>query len=363
MKISDFIFQFTPTNMSRTDSLCRVRIFFNENTTYTLLTNIDGKYSPASVTNFIEHIRKQLIEKGFIQDNTFIVEHYEDRLSGYGTFDLVTFGSGGSPSWEKISLEKVSERFGCDHQELVDKTLKNKRLFNQLELLHETIRPFTTNTWIESYAVLSRRYKIIDNAITKSELSKFLAGNPIERELASFFKRDLAFFADLYAMPSEEYIVIPELNIENGFVDYAIFSGRSRMDVTLIEIKGANFDLMGSTGYHNFSYKTNEALQQVRGRQGTIIRDYPKFREYFHYIREMIETDRHKFEAFCGPKGKLLVDPNKDINIRTVVIAGRSKNDLEESIERQNLERNASLPLRLESWDSLLNKLSGQRAS
>jgi len=77
----------------------------------------------------------------------------------------------------------------------------------------------------------------------------------------------------------------------------------------------------------------------------------------------MIETDKHKFETFCGPKGKLLVDPNKDVNIRTVVIAGRSKNDLEESIERHNLERNSSLPLRLESWDSLLNKLSGQRAT
>jgi hypothetical protein len=46
-----------------------------------------------------------------------------------------------------------------------------------------------------------------------------------------------------------------------------------------------------------------------------------------------------------------------------VVIAGRSKNDLEESIERHNLERHTSLPLRLESWDSLLNKLSGERAT
>lgn len=363
MKINDFIFQFTPTNLSRTDSLCRVRIFLKENTMHALLTNIDEKYSPASVTNSVEHIRTQLIEKGFISDNTLIIEHYEDRLSGYGSFYRVTFGPGGSPKWESISIDKISERFGCNHQELVDKTLKNKRLFNEIERLHETIRPFTTNTWIEDYAVLSRRYKIMDKAITKSELAEFLADNPIERELAKFFKRDLAFFADMYAFPSEEYIVVPELKIEEGFVDYAIFSGRSRMDITLIEIKGANFDLMGSTGYHNISYKTNEALQQVRGRQGTIIRNYQKFREYFHGIREMIETDKHKFEAFCGPKGKLLFDPNKDVNIRTVVIAGRSKNDLEESIERHNLERNSSLPLRLESWDSLLNKLSGQRAT
>lgn len=115
----------------------------------------------------------------------------------------------------------------------------------------------------------------------------------------------------MYAFPSEEYIVVPELKIEEGFVDYAIFSGRSRMDVTLIEIKGANFDLMGSTGYHNFSYKTNEALQQVRGRQGTIIRNYQKFRKYFHGIREMIETDKHKFEAFADQKENYWLIPIK----------------------------------------------------
>lgn len=363
MKISDFIFQFTPTNLSRTDSLCRVRIFANKNNTYALLTDIDGKYSPASVTNSIEYIREQLIVKGFISNNTLIVEHYEDKLSGYGSFDSVIFGPGGSPNWESITIEKVSERFGCDCQELLDKTLKNKRLFDQLERLHEAIRPFATNSWIENYAVLARRYKIKDNAITKSELAALLAENPKERELAAFFKRDLAFFADLYAMPSEEYIVIPELNIEEGFVDYAILSGRSRMDVTLIEIKGANFDLMGSTGYRNFSYKTNEALQQERGREGNIIRNYPKYREYFHQVREAAETGKQNFQAFCGPKGKLQVDSDKDINIRMVVIAGRSKNDLEESIERHNLERHTSLPLRLESWDSLLNKLSGERAT
>ncbi len=361
MKTSDFIFQFTPANMTRTDNLCRVRLFVNKQNMYALITDVDSKYSPASVINFIENIKEQLIEKGYISESTIIITHDEDRVSGYGSFEIVTFGRNGSAEWHDSTLDKVSELLGCLRQELLDKTLKNKRLFNQLEQLHHLIRPFTKDTYIENYGVLSRRYKIKDNAITKTELAAFLSGAPSEKELATFFKRDLAFFADLYAYPSEEYIVVPELKIEEGFVDYAIFSGRSRMDVTLIEIKGANFDLMGSTGYRNFSYKTNEALQQVRGREGTIIRDYPKFREYFHEICKAVETGSHGHKAFCGPKGKLLVDPKKDINIRMIVIAGRSKNDLEESIERHNLERNTSLPLRVESWDSLLNKISGDR--
>ena len=85
--------------------------------------------------------------------------------------------------------------------------------------------------------------------------------------------------------------MLPELNIEEGFVDYAILSGRSRMDITLIEIKGANFDLMSSTGYRNFSYKTNEALQQVRGREGSIIRDYPKFQDQRGIERKCIRRN------------------------------------------------------------------------
>ena len=40
MKISDFIFQFTPTNLSRTDSLCRVHIFMNAEYTYALITDL-----------------------------------------------------------------------------------------------------------------------------------------------------------------------------------------------------------------------------------------------------------------------------------------------------------------------------------
>ena len=361
MKISDFIFQYTPANMMRTDSLCRVRLFVNAEKLYALITDVGGKYCPASVINFIENIKEQLIQRGYISESTILITHDEDTLSGYGSFDLVTFGRNNSARFHDSSLEKVSELLGCSHRELLDKTLKNRRLFDQLEQRHHLIRPFTRDTYIENYGVLSRRYKIKDTTITKSELAAFLADNPSERALAAFFKRDLAFFADLFAYPAEEYIVVPELKIEEGFVDYAILSGRSRMDVTLIEIKGANFDLMGSTGYRNFSYKTNEALQQVRGREGTIIRDYPRYRAYFHEIREAVETGNNRHQAFRGPKGKLEVDPDKDINIRLVVIAGRSQNDLEESIERHNLERHTSLPLRLESWDSLLNKISGDR--
>lgn len=128
------------------------------------------------------------------------------------------------------------------------------------------------------------------------------------------------------------------------------------MDVTLIEIKGANFNLMNQSGYNNLSQKTNEAIKQVRERISVIYRDYGRFRNYFHEVRDHVENGSRFTNALIGPGGKLNVDPDKDINIRSVVIAGRSKNDLEESRQRHNIEITTSPPIRLESWDSLINK-------
>ncbi|WP_340613648.1 Shedu anti-phage system protein SduA domain-containing protein [Xenorhabdus thailandensis] len=361
MKVSDFIFQFQPNNYSHEDALCRVRVFVNEQIQFALLTDLGEKSGPTSVTNSVEYIRQQLVTKGFIYHDTIIIEHYEDKYSGYGTFDIVTFSNSNAPSWEKTTLEKTQKMLNCPHKELLDNSLKNKRLFEQIENLHQSLYPFTKKTYVEEPDVISKRLKIRNSTISKSELIDFIKNNPIERDISNFLRNDLSLFADLYAHPSEEYIVLPELMVGNGFVDFVVLSGRSRMDVTLIEIKGANFNLMNSSGYNNFSQKTNEAIQQVRERIGTIYRDYPRHREYFHKVREAVETGSNIHNALCGPKGKLSVSPDKDINIRTVVIAGRSKNDIEESKQRHNVEMTSSPPIRLESWDSLLNKLPNNR--
>ncbi|CAI9388462.1 hypothetical protein CITSP_00496 [Citrobacter sp. T1.2D-1] len=356
MKVSDFIFKFKPNDYSHEYSLCRVRIFLHANTQFSLLTDLDDK-SPTSVTNSVEHIRKQLIDEGFIYNDTKIIEHYEEGFSGYGSFDIVTFDHNNSPNWEKTTLKKAQLMLGCSYEELLDGTLKNERLFKKIEYFYQQLYPYTKKTYVEDSNIITRRLLIKEHSILKKEISDFIKTNPTEREIAEFLKKDLSFFASFYANPKEEYIVLSELKIANGFVDYVIFSGRSRMDVTLIEIKGANFNLMNQSGYGNLSQKTNEAIQQVRERISVIYRgDYEKYRNYFHEIREQVETGSGFSNALLGPRGKLSVDPNKDINIRSVVIAGRSNNDLEESKQRHNVEITSSPPIRLESWDSLINK-------
>ncbi|WP_090122154.1 Shedu anti-phage system protein SduA domain-containing protein [Kosakonia arachidis] len=225
-----------------------------------------------------------------------------------------------------------------------------------MEYLRQQLYPYTKKSYVEDSSIITKRLLIKERSILKTEIANFIETNPTEREIAEFLKKDLSFFASFYANPKEEYIVLPELQIANGFVDYVILSGRSRMDVTFIEIKGANFNLMNQSGYGNLSQKTNEAIQQVRERISVIYRDYKKYRKYFHEVREQVETGTGFSNALIGPRGKLSVDPDKDINIRSVVIAGLSNNDLEESKQRHNVEFTSSPPIRLESWNSLINK-------
>ncbi|TOA12213.1 hypothetical protein CGK32_24485, partial [Vibrio parahaemolyticus] len=86
-------------------------------------------------------------------------------------------------------------------------------------------------------------------------------------------------------------------------------------------------------------------------------RDYNDFRKIFLDIKNKVESGEQIHNSLVGPKGKLQVDDNKDINIHTVVIAGRGKADYDESRKRQDLEYNTKPPIRLESWDSFINKM------
>ncbi|HEI8867741.1 TPA: DUF4263 domain-containing protein [Serratia odorifera] len=117
------------------------------------------------------------------------------------------------------------------------------------------------------------------------------------------------------------------------------------------------YDAGGISATQSFGRVLKKCLELKRVYLHSVIyRDYEKYRNYFHEVRENVENGTRFTHALLGPKGKLSVVPNKDINISSVVIAGRSKNDLEESRQRHNIEITSSPPIRLESWDSLINK-------
>ncbi|MGC4078382.1 MAG: DUF4263 domain-containing protein [Rubrivivax sp.] len=209
----------------------------------------------------------------------------------------------------------------------------------------------------ESNEVTKRRLEIIESMVSKASVETLVQSGSGEQELQRLLKTDLSIFGEAYAKPDDEYICFSEFPLAGGSVDFVVFTGRSRMDIILIEVKGAEFNLLNANHYKAFNHKIAEAAGQISQRLGIIFRDLSRFRKEAHAIRRRAESGEKLYNAFLGPRSKLGVDPDKDINIRCVVVGGRTQNDLEESVKRQDYEAHTTPPVRVESWDTWLRRL------
>ncbi len=325
MKLTDMIFSFQSASYIQFKGLCRVRTFINSiGNVFCLITDIGTMNPSASVTNSIERICKQVIAVGLVPPETKFVEHYESDFTGYNgtSLDLVSFDHDGFPNWKKIALTKAAEMFECDVEEFKDQTLENNRLMSEIQKLRYEMDTKMDFPYLDEPQVISRRYEIEANKIGKKQLSELVKNGATEQELSRLLKQDLSFFGEVYGHPNEEYICFSEFPLDDGFVDFVVFTGRSRMDIYLIEIKGANFNLVNNDHYEKFSNKVEEAASQIRNRLQKIYAHYENYRVDCHRIREKVESGNAVYNSFTGPMGKLVVDPNKHVNIRTVIIGG-----------------------------------------
>lgn len=359
MKVSDFIHRYKISDFYRYDFICRVRIFVGyDDKIFSVFTDLGEKSTASSVTNSVEDIRADLIEKGLISESTRVIEHYDNEYPEGGSFDFVSFDNNNCPKWRSSNLYKVCSILQCSTEEFIIPSLEIQRIYNEIEKIRYNIDHHIGEPWTESYEVINRREDIRSNMISKSSLQAAIDNGASETEIQGLIKSDLSIIGDFYSQPFEEYICFSEFPLGEGFVDFVVFSGRSRMDVTLIEIKGANYNLINGNSYEDFSYKTNQAVQQIRKRIGYITRKYEEFWYFVHQVREDIENGQSRYGSLIGPKGNLGVDPQKDIVLHTVVIGGRSKDDIKESRLRHEYEMANSPSIRVESWDSWIKKLN-----
>lgn len=350
MKISDFIFKFSTSTVSNRDGLCRIRIFVGDNKIITLITDIGNLNPSESVTNSIEKIRLLLIQKGLVNEKSIFIEHYEKEKFSNASFDIVEFHDNGSPSWYPITKEKLKELLDCDDKELSDLTKKNKRLLSEIGRIIYAVNPRNDFCCQESPDIIKRKLEIEENKISKSELIKIIESGAKEQTISQLLKSDLSIFAEIYACPKDEYICFSEFPIDDGYVDYLVLTGRSRMDVYLIEIKGADFDLVNKNK-EKFNEKVSEADHQIKTRLGFIYRNYEFFRKNIHDVRRKAENGEIVFNSFRGAINNLYVDPDKDINIYSVIIGGRTGDDYEESKLRHNYEIDSKFKTKLETWE------------
>ncbi len=359
MKINDFIHRYPVTNFSRQDGICRVRTFSNSNNeVIVLLTDIGSKNTSASVTNVIEQVCESLVNNGMIPKDSIILEHYEPvGILGKHKFDIVTLGNGIRPSWESVNINKVLQLLECDKSEMDNLTFQNSRLENEIEKLRVIIDSHVDLPRMQNYEMINRRIEIEDAMISKSDLSELITNGAKEQELRQLIKKDLSIMAEIYAIPQESYVCFSEFPLNGGFVDYVLFTGMSCMDVFLIEIKGADFNLFNQSGYQGFNSKMDSAMKQIRDRLRDIGSDLSDFQKRVHQIYESVLKGESYANSFIGPDKEVHIDKDKDIYIHCVIIGGRTINDIEESRKRHDLAESFKYPLKVESWDTFLKKL------
>lgn len=353
MKLSDFIFKFKRRSGFASLGLCRVRLFANGEHVYVVITDLGLDNTGPSVTNSIEGIMEQLREQGrIVVPAPMIVEHYEKHPQ---EFSIVTFGE--RTNWITISNERAFALLGCNDAEFLTATSDIPQLQKQLVSMRNEINPRFGLDIYQDHALNCRLRQIVDQQKSKEELESLVCSGANERALQSFLKSDLSFFGEVYAYPQDEYICFSEFPIgDTGFAAFVVFSGTSRMDVWIIEVKGANFNLTARSHYEQQNAEISKAITQLQKRKLWIERNYADFRKHVHDVRIRAESGHSAHNAFVGPLESLGVDPAKDINCHFSVIGGRDKDDYRDSTFRTTFEQ-SSFVARLDTWDSFLRKL------
>lgn len=77
-------------------------------------------------------------------------------------------------------------------------------------------------------------------------------------------------------------------------------------------------------------------------------------------IRQQVIDGKYKSNFLLGPKGRLLVDPNKDIDIEAIIIGGRTKDEYFDSSERTKFENKRDYWLHVYSWESFLRRVDDE---
>jgi len=355
MKICDLIIRY-PT-LRKMDGICRLRTFVsNDQKIVALITSVDDKNTSSSITNNIESICKYLIKKGFVRPDSTFVEHYESQAFFRETFDFIKVNQNGSAEWTPAEKSEIIKLLNCEASEFESSTFKHGRLVSEIEQLRLAINPRIDFLPNEDTEGIQRSLEIEKNQITRDSIWKLVDSGSNEIELQKHVKKDLSILAEVYAHPEDEYICFSEFPIGAGIVDFVVFTGRSRMDVILIEVKGADFFLTNAGNYNKISSKAEIALDQIRNRLRYIYENYDAFRQKVHEIREKVQSRQTLYNSFQGCFRFLEVDSEKDIKVQSIVIAGRTRDDYEESKKRHDYEFN-SIRIMIESWDSWLRKL------
>ena len=234
MNTNDFIMDYS--NGNHPIGLYRVRLFNSKKHNLSLIiTDIGDMNTGPSVTNSIGQIISKLKAEKKIDSSTIIFEHYEPTFIYDHSFDIVTFDDAMQPVWESISAEKVCDMCEIDKLELMSLVEDDKSLMKEVLTKTKLILLKKRNSnRIENHDEC--KYKLY-----KKDIRNLINIDASEKEFQNLLNSDLSLIAEVLADPKNEYICFSEFPIGRRRADFVLFTGRSKMNVFIIEIKGANF--------------------------------------------------------------------------------------------------------------------------
>lgn len=238
MKVIDFVHNY-PDGFGGLDrGMCRVRSFVTDAGTVVLLTELDRKNDGMSVSNAIERIIPDLQKLGIVLGVAIYIDHDERKDPLDDRFEIVSLSSLRGAQWKSISRPAALELLGCEPEELDERSEQNHRIIYRADQLRYSRDPFIDSPWQQSQSTIKRRLEIAESMVSRAEIEELIETGAGEREIQRLLKRDLSIFGEAYAKPDDEYICFAEFPVGDGQVDFVVFTGRSRMDVILIEVKG-----------------------------------------------------------------------------------------------------------------------------
>lgn len=263
MKISDFIFKFKSYRM-REEGLCRIRFFVNtQKEMICVLTDIDSMSNAPYLDTVCNTVIQSLHDNGYLIDCQIYILH-DDFDNSMAIIDEC------GKVERHLSKKQIEIMTECDENEFGKKSEDELSIKRQIEKKRYEINPFINNQYLKTPEYIKRKIEIQENAISKKQLKELIDAGVSEWKLDALIKNDLSLIAEIYSYPNDEYIVFSEFPVGERRVDFAIFSGRSTMDVTFIEIKGADFNLKKRGHYDNLNAKIEEANSQIRNHRKSI---------------------------------------------------------------------------------------------
>ena len=188
----------------------------------------------------------------------------------------------------------------------------------------------------EPEEITIQRNKIHKNQRNIEDFIELIEENSQEMKIQKLIKEDLSFMADYLAEPHEEYIC---------FSNYPIGD------------KIADFKIVKANHYQGLNVHMNDAITQLKNHMEYINRNYSSFRTQIHEDKDKAINEEYSGNYLVGPRKTLLVDPQKDIDVKYIAIGGVEREDKSIEESHEIVKCKPADNLEIASWNSFVRKL------